>query len=93
MALFHFLKNTTTTEISKVGHFRNILSGKFPHFVWFDNLDSKFYHFEAKYEDEPFLGNLWFLGKVKEFPSRMILNKGVEKSGFFRGFNTGVRST
>lgn len=39
----------------------------FPHYYWYDLSENTHKHFEAKYSDEPLIGQLWFLGEVTKY--------------------------
>lgn len=66
-ALKAFSKNMKYVRIKKKGSIKVLRKGHFPHFYWVDNRTGDCYHFEARYSDEPFLGQLWFEGKVTKY--------------------------
>lgn len=62
-----FMKNPSNIKIYKKGSWKLIKKGAWPHFYWYNKRENKFYHFEAIYEDEPFVYQLWFRGFINEF--------------------------
>jgi hypothetical protein len=63
-----FLRNPLHTKVYRKGSWKLIWrKHQFPHFYWYSKKDQKYYHFNAKYSDEPFLYQLWFRGYIDEF--------------------------
>ena len=66
-AIKHYIKQPSTIKIKRKGNWKLIRKHTFPHFYWYDIKQDKYFHFSAKYSDEPFLYQLWFKGKIEEF--------------------------
>ena len=62
-----YILNPTNIKIIKRGSWLEIFGCKWPNFYWFDKRDNHYYHFCAKYSDEPFINQIWFEGEVKRF--------------------------
>lgn len=69
-ALKAFLLDPKNVRIKKKGSFILVKRKKFPHFYWENLKTGRLYHFKAHYSDEPFLYQLWFLGKISEYTKR-----------------------
>jgi len=62
-----YLKYPLHIKIIKIGSWLEILQCKWPHFYWLDKRVNHYYHFCAKYSDEPFINQIWFEGEIKRF--------------------------
>lgn len=62
-----YIKSPSNINIHKRGSWFEIFHCKFPHFYWFDKRYGYYYHFCARFTDEPFLHQLWFQGDIKRF--------------------------
>lgn len=66
-AVLEFSRNPMSIRIKKKGSLNFIRERAFPHFYWYDKRDGEYYHFCAKYSDEPLIKQLWFEGRIKVF--------------------------
>jgi len=62
-----YILNPTNIKIHKRGSWLDIFQLKWPHFYWLDLRDNHYYHYCAKFSDEPFLCEIWFKGEIKRF--------------------------
>lgn len=66
-AIKQYIKSPLNIKIHKRGSWLEIFQCKWPHFYWLDLRDNHYYHFCAKYSDEPFINQIWFQGEVKRY--------------------------
>lgn len=61
------IRHPKSINIMRKGSLKLLRKRVFPHYYWYDVRDDTYRHFNAKYSDEPFLNQLWFIGEVTEF--------------------------
>jgi|GEM_PF-2244890 len=67
-AMKQYIKHPLSTKIHMRGSWLEVFQFKWPHFYWLDLRDNNnYYHFCARYSDEPFVNQIWFQGEVKRF--------------------------
>ena len=65
--LKQFIKHPNSIKLIKRGKWSEIARLKWPHFYWLDKRDGNYYHYCAKYSDEPFINQIWLEGEIRSF--------------------------
>lgn len=66
-AIKQYVKYPNYIKIKRKGRWKLIKKKTFPHFYWYDSRYNEYFHFCARYSDEPFLCQLWFQGTIEKF--------------------------